>query len=140
MNKFDEIKRKSLENGKAADILIASHLYAASIHCSYYMVLQYAMNFVFQKKGKTIEELINQAQITDGQKKPGHHVVTRNELMSILRALPDRHLFREFRDTFNTLYQLRVKADYTDNYCGEEDAITSRRKSSELKKKLDTLC
>lgn len=140
MSNLENIKRKSMENGKAADILIASHLYAASIHCSYYMLLQYAMNFVFRKKGKTIDELINQAQITDGQKKPGHHVVTRNELMSILRSHPDRHLFREFRDSFNTLYQLRVKADYTDNYCSEDDALTSQRKSTELKKKLDRLC
>lgn len=140
MSQLEHIRKKSKENGASAELLITKGCYAASIHCSYYQMLQHAMNFLYQKGGKTISDLIAEEKaarrlrsLEESKKRgPGHHEMTRLKLVEYFQTHRNPESKSEMISKFNSLQKLREVADYYNESITKDQAQISQETSLAL--------
>lgn len=109
------MKCKSEENLNAANLLIRSSMYMASIHCSYYSSFQLSKYLL-----KTHYNIDYDEQKSNSKGKDSHYYVineTSNRIDSVSHIA-----FLDFSKFISKLKQLRHKADYSVETISEKEA------------------
>lgn len=109
------MKYKSEENLNAANLLIKSSMYTASIHCSYYSSFQLSKYLL-----KTHYDIDYTIQESNSKGKDSHYYVI-NEISNRIDSVS--HIaFLDFNQFISKLKKLRRKADYSVETISEEEA------------------
>lgn len=100
--------KKSQENLDAADLLIKSKKYSASIHCSYYAVFQYA-------KYALKQNMVNPISYSKQQKKgnKNSHMFIISLLENLNEKASNKTKSADIREKMCRLKKKREKADYS---------------------------
>ena len=123
------MKAKALDNLASSQLLIDQHHYTASVHCSYYAVLQY-MKYMLANTNKSPVPYTSQSQ-------PGSD--SHDYLLGLIRDRINNPLnARNFVEGFRNLKKLRVSADYELLEFSDIDSLDCRSKADGLIMKLKT--
>ncbi len=113
---MSKLKQKSEFNIDAADCLIANHLYAPSVHCSYYscfQLIKYIISYCFNKD-------YDQQSFEIRSSKQNSHQYVIKLIREELRRNTERNVERELIRKIKDLKQLREDADYNNIEIGIE--------------------
>lgn len=123
------MKTKALENLASSQLLIDQHHYTASVHCSYYAVLQY-MKYMLANTSKKPVSYPSQSQ-------PGSD--SHDYLIGLIRDRINNPLnARNFVEGIRELKKQRVSADYELFEFSDIDSLDCRSKAEGLIMKLKT--
>lgn len=128
------ILNKADENRLAAKVLIENNYYSASVHSSYYSILQYMKHLLLSKVELTEEDL--KAKMTS--EKTGMHRIIRQEISATIKDARDtypeiRGTFVTYRSLFNDLKTFRENSDYYEVMISKDNANKALSKSVELR-------
>lgn len=119
------MKAKSVENIKAANLLIEHDMFAASIHCSYYSCFQLSKYSL-----STYYNIDYTKQDIESKGKDAHAFVI-NELADKLDII--RHFaFIDYNSFMGSLKKLRKKADYSAKRISEKEACEAKLKAEKV--------
>lgn len=117
---YHVMKQKALDTLQASQILINNNLFTASIHSSYYAVLQYMKYMLAHTSNRPISY---EEQAKDGG---DTHKFVLNEIKDRISNPRNRVSFAE---GFRNLKKARVNADYTLEEFNDEDSTGYRQKA-----------
>lgn len=117
---LSNLSNKSIANLNASNLLITNKLYASSVHCSYYAVLQHMTCKLKESCNITFEELANKSENDD---RTSHRFILEEiirELTIKANMLPqlERNIklrdFQRLKNKIKNLKALRIESDYRD--------------------------
>lgn len=131
---MSKLREKSNFNLTAAELLLKEHLYAPSVHCSYYSCFQLLKFTIKDFFGVNYE---NQSiNISNGQQKTHQYVINyvANELTNFVGIRESR----DFKKTIKDLRQYRLESDYENIEIGSDKGEAALRKAKEIRHYLIT--
>ncbi|TKG95206.1 HEPN domain-containing protein [Puteibacter caeruleilacunae] len=105
---MSKLKQKSEFNISAADTLLKEHLFAPSVHCSYYSCFQLLKYTIKEFFG---DDYSTQAVNISTSKQSSHQYVI-NYIAKELRGFAEVSESQEFKRKIKDLRQYRIEADY----------------------------
>lgn len=123
------MKQKAIDTLKSSQILINNKYFTASVHCSYYAVLQY-MKYMLANTDKN--PISYEGQNIDGG--DTHRFI----LQEIRNRIKNSRNAASFVDGFRDLKQARVNADYTLQEFSADDSTDYHQKANGLITNLKT--
>ncbi|MDR1347307.1 MAG: hypothetical protein LBJ63_02600 [Prevotellaceae bacterium] len=116
---MSNLKLKSDENLKVAQILIEKGYYNSSIHCSYYGCFQFMKSILCNNIKIDYEEQDN------NNGKDSHDYIFR----TLKNKITNRTVEKRFRDNFVSLKSKRKKADYLNELITQDESLIARQES-----------
>jgi uncharacterized protein (UPF0332 family) len=131
MNGFLE---KTQQNLNSAEILLKQSHYASSVHCAFYACLQMLLHVLFVKLKHDKTRFINDIQ----RKKTGTHAHAFSLIEDEMRKArhPD---IKWLRKNFNKLKDLRIKADYKEEYVSQPEGYEALNKANAINNVINKL-
>lgn len=120
--------KRSEDNHKAALLLLAKHYYDGSAVAFYYSVLQ-RMMYALNESEKRPLPYESQNPLNEDL----HHKILRE----IVNRIGNKRQEDDFEELFETLYNLRKKADYSMDTIGQEEGAECRALYEKLIARLD---
>lgn len=102
------MKQKSDENLNAARLLVENNMYASSIHCFYYSILQLSKYILDKYCGISYEQ-----QDENFQGKDSHNAIIK--ILGQKLGAKNRFYKLDYMSNLNNLKKLRKTADYSNN-------------------------
>lgn len=124
------VKSKSIENIKAAELLIKKRMYAASVHCAYYSCFQlssYTLAHYCKMDYQTQEDLARTL-------KQDSHTCVCGNMRGVLRSR-DEELAANYHRNYAELKKMRKKADYSSTIITHPEA----EKAKEIAEKINII-
>lgn len=131
------LKNKSEINLQASKLLNEKDLYAPSIHCAYYSVLQLMKFAVCDSIGISYEKQDQEINVIKTRKASakGTHEYLIMKVEDVLREV-DRQSFTDFTRNIKDLRKFRTKSDYDDVIITYEQSIKAYGLASDLRSQL----
>lgn len=117
----------------AAQTLLNNKQATASIHCSYYAVLQY-MKYMLANTDKDPIPYTKQVAETDSSSSSSHQFL----IEEIQNRISNKDLRRQFNDGIRVLKRARIEADYTEKEFSLELGLMYKQNAQGLITKLKT--
>lgn len=126
------MKQKANDTMDAAQTLLNNKQATASIHCSYYAVLQY-MKYMLANTDKDPIPYTKQVAETDSSSSSHQFLIE-----EIQNRISNKDLRRQFNDGIRVLKRARIEADYTEKEFSLELGLMYKQNAQGLITKLKT--
>jgi hypothetical protein len=124
---------KSKENIEAAEMLISNSMYASSVHCSYYAMLQHLTCKLVTSWNISFIELSNKSKAS---KKNSHQFLI-NEGLDIVEKKRNSFVRRGLKNDIRDLKQYREESDYHNLQIGESKGRNALALSRKIIKNIE---
>ena len=106
---MSELLNKSIQNTASATLLKSSNCHAASVHCSYYAVLQKMCDILCRDYSYTADSLYRDSQ----NSRTGSHIFIKNQIFKNLAQISTNSSEQQhFRGLIENATRKRIEADY----------------------------
>lgn len=129
---MSKLKEKSEFNISAAEILLKSHIFAPSVHCSYYSCFQLIKFITKDFFGIEYEQLTTDIKASN---KKTHNYIIDLVADKIIR-LSDRHESKSFKNKIIDLKHYREESDYDNIEINYDKGKAAFDKAKELRQYL----
>lgn len=134
MKSPSHLYHKSNSNKEAGNLLIENELYASSVHCFYYCVLQFLIDEYKDKTGVTFEQITKETAKGKGTHNyiiEGIYNHIKSTFLKYDPTLKNVELtnLQKLKRQIDDLKTFRVKADYHNVMISKETSLKAKRKS-----------